>query len=137
MHEMQSVPTMSQLVSWLSRGSDPTLRSAGFMDCVRGAVASAFGDDEPTRSTLLERIDQNRVVPDLCRLLTDERELHAIEIEDTHELTVRKLTRYYNLLWALDAARWRLRVFVVDRYGANRREVPVLQLGLSLVLMTE
>jgi hypothetical protein len=58
----------------------------------------------------------------------------AVEVEDTHALSMDKMLRYGHMWWAFDGTEeFELEVLVVDRYGANPRWLNTICLGyLSL-----
>jgi hypothetical protein len=57
----------------------------------------------------------------------------AIEVEDTHRLSIEKLQRYSALWWAYDGTDvLDLKLLSVDRYGANPRWFDMVSVGYML-----
>ena len=44
-------------------------------------------------------------------------------MEDSHKLSIRKLSIIVNLWWILDDIGWGLHLIVVDRYATDRKEI--------------
>jgi hypothetical protein len=91
-----------------------------------------------TYEDIKEKWKSLRVLPDAYQVDLEKREILIYEIEDSSLLTFEKLCKITDLNeWILSSTyqdgerQWCLRLFVVDRYGLNEREIP-LDDGLTI-----
>ena len=65
--------------------------------------------------------------PDAVFVSEAKRHMIFVEVEDTNSLTPERLDKYANAFWCLDEANWSMDLWVTDRYGANVRNINVMQ----------
>jgi len=112
--------TFSKLVVDLLRKEDPSIRKRGFPRVLR----QIFKDNTPLEMVFRQgRTQTLGFTPDAFKVDSERREITLYEVEDSHRLTIRKLSIIVNLWWVLDDIGWALRLIVVDRYAAKRKEL--------------
>ena len=100
---------------------------AGFSKAVRSIMKDECGMTWPVG-----------FIPDAYEVLKTHdgrlNELRIYEIEDTNPISQVKLRKLVDLWWFLDATMDRdFRVFVLDRYGLNERELPIMEYAYSML----
>jgi hypothetical protein len=112
--------TFSRLTAKVIRSHNPRIKLKGFSREVRKLLYD-LEDKEVVDETW--RHHGPRFIPDAFFIDHKKEEIYVFEIEDSHPLTVDILKRILNFYWWLDSYYWKLRVFVLDRYGLNKREI--------------
>ena len=122
--------TFSKLVvNWLF-SFDTRIRSTGFSKALVDAFSSA--EDKIDAEEIRETLENNRIVPDAYIVDKEEQSVYLFEIEDTHLLTPEKLKRLCSIWFHLDCLSWTMRVFLIDRYMANWRVLPLHEVWNTL-----
>lgn len=122
--------TFSKLgAAWLLN-ADPRMRLKGFAQELCKAVRADCGAGEA--QDLRELIAVNRIIPDAYLLEAEHKTVYLFEIEDTHPIKPEKLRRLSAIWFRLDCLDWELRVFLLDRYLASWRTLPMADVWHSL-----
>jgi len=122
--------TFSKLgAAWLLN-TDPRMQLKGFAQQLCKAISCDCGAGEA--QDLRELIAGNRIIPDACLIDREQRAVYLFEIEDTHPLKPEKLRKLSAIWFRLDCLDWELRVFLVDRYVAGWRTLPMADVWHSL-----
>lgn len=112
--------TFSKLVVYLLRKEDPSIHKYGFPRELR----KIFKDNTPLNMVFRQgRTQTLGFTPDAFKVDSEGREITLYEVEDSHRLTIRKLSIIVNLWWVLDDIGWDLRLILLDRYAASRKEL--------------
>jgi hypothetical protein len=112
--------TFSKLAVDLLRKEDPGIRKRGFPRILR----QIFKDNTPLEMVFRRYKNQTLgFIPDAFKVDNEQQEITLYEVEDSHSLTIRKLSIIVNLWWVLDDIGWTLHLIVVDRYAVNRKEL--------------
>jgi hypothetical protein len=133
--------TMHNLAILALQQDDAAVQVRGFSDAMhklirdyvawyaaRHAALYRAEDCAAERTELNELFHRARIHPDAYTVTFVENDCPIVtlyEVEDTSEITVKKMHGLCALWWFLDAIEGDLRVIVLDRYGQNRRELDV------------
>jgi len=107
------------------RSRHPELTSGRFSQKMRQIYDQELEDP-------IDDFDPPQFIPDAYSIHNDLKTVVVYEIEDTSKLTEQKVSRMYDFWFVLDDAGWKLRVFIVDRYGHSETEIDIFQLGIIL-----
>lgn len=112
--------TFSKLVVDLLRKEDPGISKHGFSSVLR----QIFKDNTPLEMVFRQgRTQTLGFTPDAFKVDSENRQVTLFEVEDSHKLSIRKLSIIVNLWWILDDIGWDLHLIVVDRYATDRKEI--------------
>lgn len=122
--------TFSKLgAAWLLN-IDPRMQLKGFAKELCKAVRADCGAGEA--QDLRELIAANRIIPDAYLLEVEHKTVYLFEIEDTHPIRPEKLRKLSRIWFRLDCLDWELRIFLLDRYLAAWRTLPMADVWHSL-----
>jgi hypothetical protein len=98
----------------------PGLQRTGFMEASKNIIKRKMNDHESCED-FWKHI--HKFVPDGYTVDDANDVICIYEIEDTHPLTKRKITDMAFFWFMFDCSEVEVRLFVVDRYGMNIREL--------------
>ncbi len=112
---------IEDLIKLSSHINRPGLEKFSFMKTISKIWKEEEGEHFPLQKSLF-------IVPDLFKIDYKNKEIHCHEIEDSSMLSKGKLFKYIDLWFYYDSVFWIVRLFVYDRYGLNKRELPLCSL---------